>query len=69
MSNHSERRGSRDSLATWFGGQIVSRGCDQFRGSGGPLPGSLMQLLAEGSSVSLYSNGISTAEPQDRNIG
>lgn len=46
MSNHSERRGSRDSLAAWFGGQIVSRGCDQLRGSGGPLPGSLMQQKA-----------------------
>lgn len=69
MSNHSERRGSRDSLAAWHGGQVVSWGCDQLRESRGPLLGSLMQLLAGGFSVLLYSNGISTAEPQDRNIG
>lgn len=32
MSNHSESRGSRDSLAAWFGGRVVSQGCDQLEG-------------------------------------
>lgn len=69
MSHHSESIGSRNWSAPWLGSQVVSQGCDPLEGVEDPLLGSLMQLLAGASSVSPYSNGISTAEPQDRTIG